>query len=245
MGFFSNIQNVLSGATFGLIPRDSSNDVTSQSFEDKFASLKSSGAYGSSGDTGAMQNKNLENINSGFNQLVDVGNELRFSSNSATNLYDNTLQDNAQAIAAQAQLAPVSSADAMRAAQDAYDMQRAKAIKDEAYIKAGELQSNAGQLASIGSNMANQYSDAYNTNLFGQAGLESTRSANQNRLDINNQQMALKENNALLGAGAAGITGLYNAFNNPTTTTPTSNVTPEQQAAIIDSGLYNKAQQTG
>lgn len=225
MGFFSNIQNALSDATFGLIPPDTSEDVTAPSFEEKFNALKSSGAFGTSGDTGAIQNRNLENINSGFNQLVDLGTQLQNQDNGATGLYDKTMQDNAQAIAAQAQLAPVSSADAMRAAQDAYDAQRAQAIKDEAYIKAGELQNNAGQLASVGSNMANQYSDAYNTNLFGQAGLEQNRSANQNRLDIANQQALLQENNALLGAGAAGVTGLYNAFNKPKNNDPTANMT--------------------
>ena len=222
MGFFSSIQNVLSGATFGLIPRDSSHDITVASLEERLNALKASGAWGSSGDTTALQNRNLDNLNSGANQLVDLGTQLQNQDNSATGLYDKTMQDNAQAIAAQAQLAPVSSADAMRAAQDAYDAQRAKAIKDEAYIKAGELQNNATQLASVGSNMANQYSDAYNTNLFGQAGLEQTRSANQNRLDIANQQESLKENNALLSAGAAGLAGLYNSLNPKTTTTTTN-----------------------
>jgi hypothetical protein len=202
MGFFSTIQNQLSATTFGLIPRDASDDIKAESFEDKFNKLKSSGAYGTSGDTGVIQNTNLGNIHTGFNQLVDLGTQLQNQDNSATGLYDKTMQDSAQAIAAQAQLAPVSSADALRAAQDAYDTQRAQAIKDEAYIKAGELQNNAGQLASVGSNMANQYSDAYNTNLFGQAGLEQNRSANQNRLDTANQQALMKENNALLGAGA-------------------------------------------
>lgn len=235
MGFFSNIQNALAGASFGLIPRDTSNDVTAQTFEDKFNALKSSGAYGTSGDTGAIQNRNLENVNSGFNQLVDLGTQLQNQENSATGLYDKTMQDNAQAIAAQAQLAPVSSADAMRAAQDAYDTQRAKAIKDEAYIKAGELQNNAGQLASVGSNMANQYSDAYNTNLFGQAGLEQNRSANQNRLDIANQQALMKENNALLGAGAAGVAGLYNAFNKSNDTTKNNNNTFDPSWTTTDS----------
>lgn len=222
MGFFSNIQNALSDATFGLIPPDTSEDVTAPSFEEKFNALKSSGAFGTSGDTGAIQNRNLENINSGFNQLVDLGTQLQNQDNGATGLYDKTMQDNTQAIAAQAQLAPVSSADAMRAAQDAYDAQRAQAIKDEAYIKAGELQNNAGQLASVGSNMANQYSDAYNTNLFGQAGLEQNRSANQNRLDIANQQALLQENNALLGAGTAVTSALYKSFNKPKNNTMTS-----------------------
>lgn len=225
MGFFSNVQNFISSATFGAVPRDTSGDATAESFEEKFKKLKSSGAYGTSGDTGAIQNRNLENVNSGFNQLVDLGTQLQNQDNSATGLYDKTMQDNAQAIAAQAQLAPVSSADAMRAAQDAYDAQRAKAIKDEAYIKAGELQNNAGQVASVGSNMANQYSDAYNTNLFGQAGLEMNRSANQNKLDIANQQALMQENNALLGAGAAVATGLYNAFNKPNDTTKNNNNT--------------------
>lgn len=235
MGFFSNIQNTLSATTFGLIPRDASGDIKAESFEDKFNKLKSSGAYGTSGDTGAIQNTNLGNIHTGFNQLVDLGTQLQNQDNSATGLYDKTMQDSAQAIAAQAQLAPVSSADALRAAQDAYDTQRAQAIKDEAYIKAGELQNNAGQLASVGSNMANQYSDAYNTNLFGQAGLEQTRSANQNRLDIANQQALMKENNALLGAGAAGVAGLYNAFNKSNDTTKNNNNTFDPSWTTTDS----------
>lgn len=248
MGFFSSVatglQNLASGATFGAIPRDTSQDATSKSFEQRFSDLKTSGAYGNSSSE-QKQNQNLDNSNYGFNQLSDLGNQIIANENSATALYDKGFQQNANSIAAEAQLAPLNAGDAARAAQDSYDMQRNQAIQDKQLIQANELQNNIGQLAGVGSTLAQQNSDAYNTNLFAQAGLEANRTANQNALNIQNTQLQQQQTNALLGLGSTVGATAYNAFNSPNTqqqtygTAQKVNNYPEYSNASLNTNTQN------
>lgn len=220
MGFFDSVatglQNLASGATFGAIPRDTSKDATSKSFEQRFNDLKSSGAYGNQSPE-QRQNQSLDNASAGFNQLSNLGSELINNQNSATSLYDQGFQQNANSIAAESQLAPMNAGDAARAAQDAYDMQRNQAVQDKQLIQANEIQNNVGQLASIGGTIAQQNSDAFNTNLFSQAGLEANRTANQNAINAQNLQNQQLQSNALLGLGSSAATAGYNAFKSPAT----------------------------
>lgn len=238
MGFFSSIQNTLSGATFGLIPRDTSNDVGSESFQTKLNNLRDSGALGTGTN---QQDKNFGNINQGFDIVNQQGNELQSGNNKATDLFKQQLIDQAQATAAQSQITPVDYGIAMRQAQDIYDQQRAQSIRDQVLLEANDRMNTASQLGNIGGSLAGQYSDAFNTNMFGQAGLETNRSQNALQSNISSTELANRQNAAYQSALGAGAQALFNSFNTPkapaTTSIPQGMGTGT--AAMIDANQFN------
>lgn len=245
MGMFSsisrNIQNTLSGATFGIVPRDTSGDVTSESFESKLNKLRQSGAMGSQSNE-SLQNTNFGNIDTGFNLLTEQGSNIKGGQSRAADLFNQSMADSTQAIAAQSQLAPVDSALALRNAQDLYDQQRTQALNDAALVKASEMQQGASQLGNIGSTLAGQYSDAFNTNMFVQSGLEANRSSNQMQQNIQAQDLANKQGAALTGALSSTAQSLFNSDLLKSSGQP-SNV-PQGMgtgtAAMIDANQFNQ-----
>lgn len=244
MGFFSSIQNTLSGATFGLIPRDTSNDVGSESFQTKLNNLRDSGALGSGTN---QQDTNFGNINQGFNIVEQQAAALRGGNNKATELFKQQLIDQAQATAAQSQITPVDYGIAMRQAQDIYDQQRSQAIRDQVLLEANDRMNTASQLGNIGGSLAGQYSDAFNTNMFGQAGLETNRSQNALQSNISASELANRQNAAYQSALGAGANALFDAYkkSNKPTPVPQPNTTPILQgmgtgtAAMIDANRSN------
>lgn len=238
MGFFSSIQNTLSEVTGGLVPRDTSGDVGYESFQEKLNKLRESGAMGSGTN---QQDKNFGTINQGFNILNQQGTELQRGDSRAGELFKQQLIDQAQATAAQSQITPVDYGIAMRQAQDIYDQQRTQAIRDQALLEANERMNTASQLGNIGASMAGQYSDAFNTNMFGQAGLETNRSQNALQSNISATELANKQNAAYQSALGAGAQALFSSFNTPKAQTTTS--IPQGMgtgtAAIIDANQFN------
>lgn len=240
MGFFSSIQNTLSEVTGGLVPRDTSGDVGYESFQEKLNKLRESGAMGSGGGTN-LQDRNFGTINQGFNILNQQGSELQRGDSRAGELFKQQLIDQAQATAAQSQITPVDYGIAMRQAQDIYDQQRTQAIRDQALLEANERMNTASQLGNIGASMAGQYSDAFNTNMFGQAGLETNRSQNALQSNISATELANRQNAAYQSALGAGAQALFSSFNTPKAQTTTS--IPQGMgtgtAAIIDANQFN------